>query len=205
MTPYLPSPEQWLAYVSARVVPSEQEEALAADRDRIARWRGEGLDNAEIMRRLGDPGLAARSLEAIYLTREEEARLRPLLGWNPWRVALVCLTVLVLSLGFEFWEHRSLSPWNLLVVAYAAAVTAALLWLRRRVSPWVWASLGASPFALLVPLILMTAEIRDHDTTSGEATVLFALMLLVTGLAYAFAPSRQKLERREQVSEDKTP
>lgn len=202
MTPLpLPSPEQWLGYVSARLAPCEKEEALAADRAHVAQWREEGLSKAEIMQRLGDPNLAARSLEARYLTRAEEQRFRPLLGWSPWRVALGVVAMLALSLAFEFGKHRSLSPWNLLVVAYGAVVTAALFWLRRHVSPWVWASLGTSSFALLFPLLFLTSEIRDHQTDPTEVFILFALMLLVTGLAYVFAPARQKLERREQMRE----
>ena len=195
MTPPLPSPEQWLAYVSARLSPLQRERALADDRGRVARWRGEGLDDAAIMERLGDPGLTARSLEAQYLTREEERALRANLGWNPWFVALGCLAVLALSMGFEFWEHRSLSPWNLLVVAYGAVVTAALFWVRRRVSPWVWASLGTGRFPLLFPLVFLTSAIRDHEMTAVRAAVYFTLMLLVTAGAYAFAPARRTLER----------
>lgn len=202
MTPLpLPSPEQWLGYVSARLAPCEKDRALAGARARVAGWREKGLSDADILRELGDARLAARGLEAQYLTREEEARLRPLMGWNPWRMTLACLAVLALSLGFEFWEHRSLSPWNLLVVAYGAVVTTALLWLRGRVSPWVWASLGTGQFALLFPLLLLTSTIRHHETNPVEATIPFALALLVSGLAYVFAPARQKLERREQMRE----
>lgn len=127
----LGTPEQWLAYVSAPLAPSETEDALAADRAHIAQWREEGLNDAEIVARLGDTGLAARSLASTYLTRAEEKQLRPQLGWNPWRVALAVLALLVLSLLFEYGEYRSLSVWNLLIVAYGAILTAALLWVRR--------------------------------------------------------------------------
>ncbi|MBB6017163.1 hypothetical protein ACFP9V_23235 [Deinococcus radiopugnans] len=198
--PLLKAPEQWLGYVSAHLAPCEKDRALAGARARVAGWREEGLSDADILRELGDAGLAARGLEAQYLTREEEARLRPLMGWNPWRVTLACLAVLALSLGFEFWEHRSLSPWNLLVVAYGAVVTTALLWLRGRVSPWVWASLGTGQFALLFPLLLLTSTIRHHETNPVEAAIPFALALLVSGLAYVFAPARRKLEHRPKVS-----
>lgn len=199
----LSTPEQWLAYVAAPLAPSEVEEALAADHAHVAQWREEGLSDAEIVTRLGDPGLAARSLSANYLTRAEEARLRPQLGWNPWRMALGVLAMLVISMLFEYGEHRSLSVWNLLIVAYGAVQMVSLLWLRRHVSPWVWASLGSGLFPLVIPLVLLTSEIRGHRLGPLGAAIFFAVLLLVAGLSYTFAPTRQKLERRERLREER--
>lgn len=198
----LSTPEQWLGYVSAPLAPSEKEEALAADHAHIAQWRAEGLDDAQIVARLGDPGLAARSLSANYLTRAEEARLRPQLGWNPWRLALAVLAMLAISMLFEYGGHRSLSVWNLLIVAYGAVQMAALLWLRRQVSPWVWASLGNGQLVAVIPLVLLSSEIRGHRLGLPGAAVFFAVLLLVAGLGYTFAPTRQKLERRERLREE---
>lgn len=199
----LSTPEQWLGYVSAPLAPSETQEALAADRTHVAQWREEGLSDAEIVARLGDPGLAARSLSANYLTRAEEARLRPQLGWNPWRLALAVLAMLAISMLFEYGEHRSLSVWNLLFVAYGAVQMAALLWLRRRVSPWVWASLGSGQLVAVVPVVLLSSEIRGHRLGPTGAAIFFAVLLLVAGLSYTFAPTRQKLERRERRREER--
>ncbi|QLG13285.1 hypothetical protein HLB42_20340 (plasmid) [Deinococcus sp. D7000] len=198
----LSTPEQWLGYVSAPLAPSEVEKALAADHAHIAQWREEGLSDAEIVARLGDPGLAARSLSANYLTRAEEARLRPQLGWNPWRLALAVLAMLAISMLFEYGEHRSLSVWNLLIAAYGAVQMAALLWLRRHVSPWVWASLGSGLFPLVIPLVLLSSTIRGRDLGPTSAAIFFAVLLLVAGLSYTFAPTRQKLERQERLREE---
>lgn len=199
----LSTPEQWLGFVAAPLAPSETGEALAADRARIAQWREQGLNDAEIVTRLGDAGLAARSLSATYLTRAEEARLRPQLGWNPWRLALAVLALLALSMLFEYGEHRSLSVWNLLIVAYGAVQMVSLLWLRRQVSPWVWASLGNGLFTLVLPLILLSSEIRGHRLGPAGAAAFFTVLLLVACLSYTFAPTRQKLERRERLREER--
>lgn len=200
MTPPLPTPEQWLAYVGAGLAPEVRQAALSRESGCIEQARREGRSDAQIVSQLGDPQLAAQSLAREWPTLEDVQRLRTRLNWNPWQVALAFALVGALLLGLSWWEPGRPSAGLLVIPAFGLLFSGWLWWRRSSLSTWGWANLGVHLNVLFLPLYFAYGLFDLDEPMTPERTFGLLFYLTLVAVFYMVYASRQrKWEKLDQA------
>ncbi|MBB6017162.1 helix-turn-helix domain-containing protein [Deinococcus radiopugnans] len=196
-------PEHWLTYVTRHLAPFEREEAQAPFRAKVARWREEGLSNAEIVARLGDAEETAAALSRRFVRLDEEASLRNQLTESPWWVLFGSLILLGLSLLIEHSKKGQVTAWNALIPTCGLLISLSLLWARPHLPPRWWLALSPSG-AWTAPLVFIVLMVRAEEFPLWALSWALGLGVLSVGARFVLL-DRNKLAKLERLARHGSP
>lgn len=196
--------EHWLTYVTRHLAPFEREEAQVPFRAEVACWQEEGLGNAEIVARLGDPDETARSLGRQFVRTDEEQALRNRLTESPWWVLSSSLVAMGFSILIEYSEKGWVTAWNLLLPAIGLVISLVLLWMRPHLSlRWRLAFIPASS-VWAPPLVFIALMMRAEEFPLWALSWALGLGVLFVGARFVLV-DRNKLAKLERVARHGSP